>query len=583
MKKIIMSIALCFLFVLTTFSFAGCGDDKDKLVTAPKQSYIISCLYDVPGIQEVIAVTESTDPNNLLNKPGGYYASVYFSYSLVDQRELNGNTIIQKGVNVGGCVEVYQNKNDAEKRNNYLAAFDGTVLASGSHKVVGTVVVRTSNLLLASQQKLLESNIIAVLTGNPNDVNSNIGTPSFGSGFEVEDFESWITFPVIGSGGLDVEYFVHYQPKGEFAKYATLNIENFTYTYDDSQDGILKINFAITCFVKTSYNGDIGIEIYIYDNNDDFEKVHALGYGNANSRVTINKTISVDIDEAQQGINIIFSNCYDYDYWDDKTYNEDYFTDKYQRLIDLPQITQQSDIRLSYYADFYGNDNYAMQSKIQMIEMTYEFDDSVSAEVCVIYSFEALVYQSLDGVCIFNFAIYDCDDNLIRTVAAAYPGNMGDTISDYGWLTLYSWEIDQGLKIELEDYYYSDYSSDYDELIELPHATIDGYCSETVSYSSGYNTYSELTIYRYTYTISEGSNNTIIIKFDLDIKIENMLDTRYGFMISVYDENDELVKENKISGYDMYEDKQLSVQTSITVNKTDVQNGIFVSFNDCIN
>ena len=131
-----------------------------------------------------------------------------------------------------------------EKRNNYLAAFDGTVLASGSHKVVGTVVVRTSNLLLASQQKLLESNIIAVLTGNPNDVNSNIGTPSFGSGFEVEDFESWITFPVIGSGGLDVEYFVHYQPKGEFAKYATLNIENFTYTYDDSQDGILKINFA---------------------------------------------------------------------------------------------------------------------------------------------------------------------------------------------------------------------------------------------------------------------------------------------------------------------------------------------------
>ena len=37
--------------------------------------------------------------------------------------------------------------------NDYLAAFDGGIFASGSHTVVGTVLVRTSNELTASQQK----------------------------------------------------------------------------------------------------------------------------------------------------------------------------------------------------------------------------------------------------------------------------------------------------------------------------------------------------------------------------------------------------------------------------------------------
>ena len=59
---------------------------------------------------------------------------------------------------------MYQTEADAEKRNEYLTGFDGTLFDSGSHTVIGTVIVRTSDQLTASQQKELEANVIAALT-----------------------------------------------------------------------------------------------------------------------------------------------------------------------------------------------------------------------------------------------------------------------------------------------------------------------------------------------------------------------------------------------------------------------------------
>ena len=44
--------------------------------------------------------------------------------------------------------------------NAYLSVFDGGALGVGSHNVVGTIVVRTSDGLTATQQKDLESEII---------------------------------------------------------------------------------------------------------------------------------------------------------------------------------------------------------------------------------------------------------------------------------------------------------------------------------------------------------------------------------------------------------------------------------------
>lgn len=63
------------------------------------------------------------------------------------------------GTDGGGCIEVYATAEDATKRSDYLSTFDGSILSSGSHEVLGTCVVRTSNLLTASQQQGMSQEI----------------------------------------------------------------------------------------------------------------------------------------------------------------------------------------------------------------------------------------------------------------------------------------------------------------------------------------------------------------------------------------------------------------------------------------
>lgn len=134
------------------------------LVDAPTEAYVIQCLGKVENIVDISAVTEDNDPNGNLNKAGGYTAQVYFSSGLVNQNEVYGTSLIDKGTDAGGSIEVYSNVDDATTRNEYLAGFDGGIFASGSHTVIGTVIIRTSNELTASQQKALEASIIAALT-----------------------------------------------------------------------------------------------------------------------------------------------------------------------------------------------------------------------------------------------------------------------------------------------------------------------------------------------------------------------------------------------------------------------------------
>ena len=134
------------------------------LVNAPSEAYVIQCLQKVDGVIDISAATEDNDPNGHLHKAGGYSAAVYFSHKNVDQSKVYGDTIVEKGTSCGGQVEVYQTEADAEKRNEYLTGFDGTLFDSGSHTVIGTVIVRTSDQLTATQQKELEANVIAALT-----------------------------------------------------------------------------------------------------------------------------------------------------------------------------------------------------------------------------------------------------------------------------------------------------------------------------------------------------------------------------------------------------------------------------------
>ncbi len=136
-------------------------------VTAPSQDFVVSRLGKVPGVSDMEPVTEANDPNRRLNKAGGYTAAVYFHFGGVDGIEEVNSALpsIEIGTDGGGCIEVYRTVEDANKRNDYLASFDGQgVFDTGSHKVLGTVIVRTSHFLTASQQNALTDEIEAILT-----------------------------------------------------------------------------------------------------------------------------------------------------------------------------------------------------------------------------------------------------------------------------------------------------------------------------------------------------------------------------------------------------------------------------------
>ena len=168
MKKLTL-----FIIALTTcvaLVACGGGTSKNGLTNNPSVEDVKTALSAISDIATIEIVTEDNDPNEQLGKQGGYTGCVFFKSSLVDESEIyvddgdDINSAIDCGTDGGGCLEIYANAGDAKKRDDYLASFDGTALTSGSHKVLGTVVIRTSSKLKASQQQALETAIIDALS-----------------------------------------------------------------------------------------------------------------------------------------------------------------------------------------------------------------------------------------------------------------------------------------------------------------------------------------------------------------------------------------------------------------------------------
>lgn len=133
-------------------------------ITDPDEKWVIDRLKSIDGIIDIQAVTEDHDPNHLLNVDGGYTSCVYFSINEIQQNLVKSTSIIDKGTDAGGAVEVYKTAADAQSRCEYLGQFDNTLLYSGSYAILGTMVVRTSYLLTNEQQVELTDKITTAFT-----------------------------------------------------------------------------------------------------------------------------------------------------------------------------------------------------------------------------------------------------------------------------------------------------------------------------------------------------------------------------------------------------------------------------------
>ena len=78
------------------------------------------CIKQVDVLQQFIFESKTVNQSDVY--VSGEYADV----------------LIDKGTDAGGAIEVYKNVEDAEKRRDYLATYDGTIFANGTHTVIGT-------------------------------------------------------------------------------------------------------------------------------------------------------------------------------------------------------------------------------------------------------------------------------------------------------------------------------------------------------------------------------------------------------------------------------------------------------------
>lgn len=133
-------------------------------ITNPTEEWVYERLGDVKAITGKEAVTQNKDPNELLGKEGGYTSCIYFTVQNIDEKLVKGSSIVEKGTDAGGCIEVYPTLEYALNRCDYLSQFDNTLLYSGSYAIVGTMVVRTSYQLSNQEQVELTDEIVRVLT-----------------------------------------------------------------------------------------------------------------------------------------------------------------------------------------------------------------------------------------------------------------------------------------------------------------------------------------------------------------------------------------------------------------------------------
>lgn len=135
-----------------------------KQVTNPAADFVVSRLKGAPSVENPSPVTMAHDPNGNLNKPRSYVAAIYFASPEVDHSVFDTADVIDNGTDGGGQIEVYKTVADVQKRNTYLSAFDGGgMMDSGSHVVLGTMLIRTSRYLNADQQAALTAAIRSAL------------------------------------------------------------------------------------------------------------------------------------------------------------------------------------------------------------------------------------------------------------------------------------------------------------------------------------------------------------------------------------------------------------------------------------
>lgn len=145
-------------------SFLDESRKKYRRVSKPNEEYIISCLERVPGLTKIRAGTEKTVGWSDYDKNGSFYSCVFFNHEDVDLSLRETEPIVDIYLDRGGQIEAYSSVKAAKTKFDTLQSYQGTPIGMGYNVLVGTVIVRVSDLLDEATQKELSQRIIEELT-----------------------------------------------------------------------------------------------------------------------------------------------------------------------------------------------------------------------------------------------------------------------------------------------------------------------------------------------------------------------------------------------------------------------------------
>lgn len=145
---------VCFALLFNKNSYSPdvyeLDDDAMELVVNPAEEYVLAALNMTESVIDTTVDSSGED---------GYVAKVYFVSSFLKNRQ-DGKVSTENG----GSVEIFKTHDEALRRDEYLQMFSSDALSGQSHAVVGSLVVRTSQLLDAYNQRYLTDRVVHALT-----------------------------------------------------------------------------------------------------------------------------------------------------------------------------------------------------------------------------------------------------------------------------------------------------------------------------------------------------------------------------------------------------------------------------------
>lgn len=126
---------------------------KQSLKTATEIANALKA--KIPQITKVTTVTEETDVNNMIGRPGQYTSAAW----ITDNRGKPGET----GVDGGAVVETFETAEDMNARAKYIADVSkGIGILAEYHYMTGTSLVRVSGKLTPTQSKAYKDAVAAL-------------------------------------------------------------------------------------------------------------------------------------------------------------------------------------------------------------------------------------------------------------------------------------------------------------------------------------------------------------------------------------------------------------------------------------